>query len=234
MSNIYQKSKRKGEMKMKKWFIILVVVSMMAGGVMPGIASTDQTKDVSASGTVPFSPGPLLDDFRGAGVNLWRIGTGTFKSKPPAQKAEGFCIASYADNPGTTFGRSGYSLKLDYDVSNFVIENTKYYGSFSGYYSKLGGANISSYKYLSFWVKGAAGGEYFKVELKNNVANANRNHAAVYVTDYLDGGVTNDWQKVTIPLDAFANINNWTSIKEMSDADDNKRRFEAIKVCNYI
>lgn len=202
---------------------LILILAIIAQGVVAGpkecsAVHIDRTVSIAGEATVPLTPGPLLDDFsRGIALNTWRAVTSTFGSEPSASEPlqpEGFCDAGYTSNSSITFGGTGYSLELEYDVSNSYGEGASYLGSFAGYSSKLGGADLSTYKYLSFWVKGAVGGEYFKIELKNNVANDNRNHAAVYVTDYLDGGVTTAWQKVSIPFDAFANIVHWTSMKE--------------------
>lgn len=146
----------------------------------------------------------VLDDFNdGNMVNNFGGSGGGFDSLP----ATGTCIAKvYNANPENIRGKNNFSLQLTYDVSNSE--------SFSGYFSKLEGNNLSNLKYLSFWVKGGTGGELFKIELKNNGTDTNRNKAAVYVTDYLDGGVTTEWQKVVIPLDAFVNIDDWTNMKE--------------------
>ncbi len=150
----------------------------------------------------------ILDDFNdGSMVNNFGGSGGGFDSLPPNNPATGTCIAKvYNANPENIRGKNGFSLQLTYDVSNSE--------SFSGYFSKLEGKNLSKFKYLSFWVKGGTGRELFKIEFKNNGTDNNRNRAAVYVTDYLDGGVTTQWQKVVIPLDAFANIDDWTNMKE--------------------
>ena len=69
---------------------------------------------------------------------------------------------------GFTRGNSGYSLKLDYDVSRL--------GEFSFYWIKLGkelrlGSGVTErldlrkYDYLSFWIKGAQDEGNIKVEL---------------------------------------------------------------------
>lgn len=197
-------------MRLKAVTSILLIFILACGA--PGMAFAYNPLSgavaITSQGTIPFTPGPLLDGFDGVvGVNAWGDLTGTFSSdNPPTPTAR--CDASYESSTGIVFGGTGHSLKLDYNVTKSE--------SYVGYSSKLGGEGLSSYNHLSFWVKGAnaINGEYFKIELKNNFSDDNSNHAAVYVTDYLDGGVTTDWQKVVIPLDAFANINDWTSMRE--------------------
>ena len=59
------------------------------------------------------------------------------------------------------------------------------------------------------------GVEHLKIGLENT-SNTGRNRASLYVNDYLDGGITNGWQKVSIPLDAFANLDNRTNGKTLT------------------
>jgi len=161
----------------------------------------DQTKGVNVNSTVkePISFGPVLDDFNDGGrLNNWGYDTGSFSDG----------VASCADSRDATSPQEGlFCLKLNYNVIASA--------SYAGYYSKLEGENLSGYTSISFWVKGTIGGEFFKVELKNNSADSNRNHAAVYVTDFLDGGVTTSWTEVTIPFHNFVNLDGWNNMKEL-------------------
>lgn len=174
---------------------------------------------IQADGTKPLTPGPLLDDFSyGNSVNSWNAPTGTFSSSasvPPP--ADAICTASYITTGA--YGGSGYSLRLDYNVTAA--------NSFAGYSSQLASVNMTNptnYTAVSFYVKGEVGGEFFKIQLKNTGTNTYwdsteatsyyRNSASVYITDYLDGGVTTGWQKVTIPFHNFANLDGFSSMKE--------------------
>lgn len=147
--------------------------------------------------------GSIFDDFNdGDSKNNW--GYSTFNGG-----TGGTCTVSYAG--GAYEGAN--CLKLDYNVPGA--------GSFSWYASEMGSENIESSNFngLIFWVKGAAGGEYFKIELKTIDCNlTGRSNAKIYITDYLDGGVTTDWQKVVIPLKNFANITNFTKMYEFTIA----------------
>jgi len=205
-------------MKLKALISTVMCFMLMATGVSTALAYEQLAPPVgiTSQGMLPVVVGPLLDDFNyGSGINSWGDVTGVFSSVDPPT-ANVFCTASYTDDPLVTFGDKAYSLQLDYNVADA--------GSYVGYVSSLAGADLSSYNYISFWVKGAASGEFFKVELKNNsttrywssssATSYFQNSAAVYITDYLDGGVTTGWQKVTIPLDAFTNLDGLTSMKE--------------------
>ncbi|MCB0564833.1 MAG: T9SS type A sorting domain-containing protein, partial [Phaeodactylibacter sp.] len=97
----------------------------------------------------------------------------------------------------------GRSLQIHYDVSADT-------GSFCGFVSELPQLDLTNYHYLSFWVKGLAGGEYFQVELNRE----NGESAKVTTWNYLPCGPSTDWQKVVIPLDAFWNLTERTEVKE--------------------
>jgi len=161
----------------------------------------DQTKGVNVNSTVkePISFGPVLDDFNDGGkLNNWGYETGSYAIPG----------ASCVDSRDTVSPQEGlFCLKLVYNVSTS--------GSYAGYWSQLGGKDLSGYTSISFWVKGIVGGELLKIELKNNSADSVRNHAAVYVTDYLDGGVTTGWTEVTIPFHNFVNLDGWNNMKEL-------------------
>lgn len=198
--------------------IILAVAIMFQQNII--VAATDRTVSVVGTATKPLTPDLLLDDFRyAAPVNLWSVSTGTFSSSslvPPPANA--ICVATYISDSNAY---SGYSLKLNYDVTAAA--------SYAGYFSQMGGGSLTSLgtssvtcTAISFYVKGAVGGEFFKVQLKNASTTLYtdpsttyyRNSASVYITDYLTGGVTNGWQKVTIPFHAFANLDGFSSMKE--------------------
>jgi len=184
--------------------IVLLAAAVIIFRPDAAAAVTDRTVAVSGSATKPVTPGALLDDFSyAAPLNLWNCQTFVFGA------AGGTCAASYPNDPAITHGGTGNSLQLTYNVASPQ--------SYAGYSSQLGSSSLTSptaYTVVSFYVKGAAGGEFFKIEMKNTGSNDNTNHAAVYVTDFLDGGVTTGWRQVTIPLQNFANISDWTSMKE--------------------
>jgi hypothetical protein len=188
---------------------VLAVVILTAAAMHVSFAYTeDRTASVGASGDVLLTPGSLLDDFRkGVGSNVWGGTTYTISSAGSPPPADAICSVSYVTNPAIVYGRGGKSLQLTYNVTLS--------GSYAGYLSNLSGVDLSSYNYLTFWVKGATGGEFFKITLSNNSADNNRNKASIYITDYLQGGVTTTWQKVTIPFDAFYNITDRTSMKDI-------------------
>lgn len=178
---------------------ILALLLLLCGSVFGGVVDTDGV-EVNSIVEETILLGPVLDDFNDGGkLNNWGYDTGSFDSTG---------VASCVDSRDATSPQEGpFCLKLDYDV--FPSE------SYAGYWSKLGVEDLSGYTSISFWVKGTVGREFFKVELKNNSTTVNRSTAAVYVTDYLDGGVTTNWQEIIIPFHNFVNLDSWNNMIEL-------------------
>lgn len=91
-------------------------------------------------------------------------------------------------------GRRGLAINYSFPI-----------GQFCGYFSlatvagDTGQRDLSSYANLEFWVKGQSGGEKFKVEFKNSSGKQSQ----MQITDFLVGGVTATYQKVSIPVSTF-------------------------------
>ena len=113
----------------------------------------------------------------------------------PTQK----CVNSY--DKEHALGGVGYSLRLDYDVDS---PNPAY----NGFWMKLQDSDLHSYRQLSFYIRGDAAKGYttqIKLELKNTKE----------VGRYLLKGVTDQWQKVSIPLKEFAGLTEWSKMTEL-------------------
>lgn len=167
---------------------------------------------VSATAVVIPSPPPdadIVDDFNdGDDTNYWNGGMGAISN--------GLTSISRSFEMLGAHSGSGRSLKLAYNFNTTTA-------TWSGYYLNLNNdalvtKNISAYRQLSFWVKGGTGGvEHLKIGLENTSSDAGgRNRATLYVNDYLDGGITNVWRQVVIPLDAFANLDSLANAKTLT------------------
>lgn len=103
------------------------------------------------------------------------------------------------------------ALQLDYDITNT--------GSYGGYYLKMAPfdapKNLSNFKYLTFKIRSDVTGDPLKIELKNASGDSSRKQAKVYVTDYLDTGISDSWKEVKIPMDAFCNLDSFENITEL-------------------
>jgi hypothetical protein len=189
---------------------LLMIATICFMGAAHAAVTILKQDGVSTQGQLPLTPGPLLDDFNlGIKRNLWKDIT----DKAIKDGSGATLDVAYATDPSIVFGAGGRSLQLTYDVNNTE--------SWVSYWSMLGGASLSGYNYVSFWVRSPNNNVLFKIQVRNNSADNDHNSSYVYVTDYLNGGITSTWKKVTIPLDAFANISDWTSMRDISIVFEN-------------
>ncbi len=105
------------------------------------------------------------------------------------------------------YGPAGHSLAIRYDKRNTGGPQNE--GGWCGYYSllKVGGKyfDATGYKKLTFWVKGAEGGENFKVGIADkHWEGIGDSVKSDEITAYLQGKkITTEWQQAAIPLDTF-------------------------------
>ncbi len=106
-------------------------------------------------------------------------------------------------------GESGRSMKLVYDKQNegfcgvwfhlFDDENASLKKKY---------IDVSKHRYLSFWVKGKVGNENFSIQMADPLwLQREDSKSAGYATDYLNGGITTDWQEIVVPCEAFGLYN---------------------------
>ena len=85
-------------------------------------------------------------------------------------------------------------------------------GGYVVYFSLLRGLNITSYRSLSFDIKGAVGGELAKVGLNDGNV-----EPKIEVSEHLPKGITTNWQTVRIPIEAFTEqITDWSQMHSFS------------------
>ncbi len=143
--------------------------------------------------TVPYSSSAgslLFDDFNdgytkpngfGKDVSNWSSG--------------GAVIFLFTASPANSFGGIGGALGVDYITGP---------NSAGGYYSTFGDTDLSAYRGVSFWVRGASGGEDFLIGLKTDL---NNGESKIRVRPYLPAGrISTSWQKVVIPFSAFSKL----------------------------
>lgn len=95
----------------------------------------------------------------------------------------------------------GYSVRLDYDVDS---PNPAY----NGLWMKLAGQDATQYNTLNFWVKGDKDLGFsprVKVELKDS---SNK------PSPYIVSGITEEWQKFSIPFEKFRKVEDWKTMNE--------------------
>ncbi len=140
----------------------------------------------------------LIDDFNKAS-NLLGGRTSVYQQAPSRALA--------TQTQSEYYGPGGYSLMIKYDKKN---EGGPYgTGGWCGYYTllKTGNNYFNADKYTSivFYVKGANGGENFKVGLADRywdgVGDSVKSEA---IGKYLAAGkITTEWQKATLTIEEF-------------------------------
>jgi hypothetical protein len=123
---------------------------------------------------------------------------------------------------------TGYSLELDYDIDSAItyMGNTTYildysdyttfgfaeqvpHTAYGGFYFLLGKADLSEYRYLSFYAMGDERRGYtrkFKLEIKTPAR----------TSSYIIEGVTNRWKRFIVPLSVFDKIVDWQNVTELT------------------
>lgn len=148
---------------------------------------------------VTFAAEPfLIDDFEKEG-NLIGGRSNTYEKEP----SRALALRVTEEN----FGGTGRALMIKYDKK---AEGGPYgTGGWCGYYTMLrsGGKyfDATAYKTITFQVKGAEGGENFKVGLADkHWEELGDSVKSEEIGKYLpEGKVTKNWQKASIPLDVF-------------------------------
>ena len=75
--------------------------------------------------------------------------------------------------------------------------------SFTGVYTIILG-DLSPYATVTFWIKGAKGGEGFEIGMNDTISNKREDAVMVgSIYRYLPGGITTEWQRVVVPLEDF-------------------------------
>lgn len=119
--------------------------------------------------------------------------------KDPSDDTQG-CELSFAEDDALG-DKMGYAARLAYDVDSPSP-------AYNGLWMKLNGLDASQYNTLSFHIRGDADAGFtrrIKVELKD---------ASGKPSAYMISGLTEEWQKVSIPLNKFRRIKDWTSMSE--------------------
>jgi hypothetical protein len=145
----------------------------------------------------------LIDDFERAGPdNALGKRSGAFADS----KGLGYCYVFFTDKADQTWGGGGHSLYLKFDTAKP--------GAWAGYWTDLGHANLGEFKFLTFYLKGLRGGELFKIGLRGE--RETNYETKLPIGAVVAGGVTTQWQKVSIPLKLFQTVRNWEDVGILS------------------
>lgn len=172
-------------MKNAKWLFVLAAVLTLSLGVVAGDALAKSELVVSDFDTGD-KPNNIGGDFGG-----W--------DKDPNDESQG---TQMSFEPDDALGDpAGYSIRLDYDVDS---PNPAY----NGFWMKLNGEDASAYNTLNFYIKGDGVSGYTKrakIELKDM-----NNKPSPYIVS----GISDSWQKVSIPFEKFRRITDWSALNE--------------------
>ena len=116
--------------------------------------------------------------------------------KDPSDETQSCKMVFEADDSG----KPGNAARLNYDVDS---PNPAY----NGFWMKLNNLDATKYNTLNFTVKGDAQKGFtkrVKIELKDNVGSS----------PYIVNGLTDQWQKVSIPFEKFRKIKDWSKLSE--------------------
>ncbi len=122
-------------------------------------------------------------------------------------------------NSGPYGADSGSSILVHYDEGHVQLDyDVSVTSSYAGYYTLLSEANLTPYSAVTFMIKGAAGGEKVRAGLRDNWLNETK----IVIGEYLPGGITTSWQKVTIPLVAFTRVADWSNMENFNVDFENR------------
>ncbi|MFH1593514.1 MAG: glucoamylase family protein [Candidatus Omnitrophota bacterium] len=154
----------------------------------------------------PRAHSAILADFNsGSIINNLNGESGTWETMPQDQEQG----VEAALDTAIKRGSIGASLKLTYDVDS--VEN-----AINGFWTQLRAFDASGFDHFEFWVKGdekAGFPERFKIEFKKSEKN-NEGRDEVIKGSFIVFGVTDKWQKISVPLNVMSGITDWRAISE--------------------
>jgi hypothetical protein len=133
----------------------------------------------------------------------------------PEDKKQGISV-SYDKN--VKVNGSGYSFKVEYNVDS--DKNTA-----NGFWMQLKSIDASGYDHFEFWVKGDMAKGFttvFKIEFKKTQPD-DEGHEETIKGSYVVKDVTENWRKISIPLNVMNGILNWKDIRELVVTFEKKR-----------
>jgi len=183
--------------------LVLVALMVVGFGVATYAAAPAANELVIADFDTGDKPNNIGGDFGG-----W--------DKDPNDESQGTQMSFDTDD--SQGDASGYSIRLDYDVDS---PNPAY----NGFWMKLENLDATPCKNLVMYVKGdpeLGFTSQFKVELKTKTETGS----------YLVTGVTDTWQKVTIPLNKFAGLTSKKDLTELVIVFDDTNSTEKMGAIN--
>lgn len=170
---------------MKAKLTVMFALVLFAGLAMP-LTAMAADELVLADFDTGDKPNNIGGDFGG-----W--------DKDPNDDTQGTKLSFEADD--AMGDPAGFAARLDYDVDS---PNPAY----NGFWMKLNGENFKEYNTLNFYVKGSKEKGFtnrVKIEVK-----AMDNKPSPFIV----AGITDEWQKISIPFEKFRRIADWSAMNE--------------------
>jgi len=206
--------------KVKRYFlllIVLVLITGISGCSGKGRGAPPQEISLYSVTIADFNSGSMKNNLDGQ--------SGTWQSDP-GDKEQG--IRASLDS-AVKFGEEGASLKLEYDVDSPL-------NAINGFWTQLRTFDGSRYDHFEFRVKGSAEYGYpesFKIEFKKFEENKKAGKEEAIKASFIVEGVTQNWQKISVPLNVMNGISDWRDIREFVITFE-KRRHEQKKGTLYF
>jgi len=175
---------------MKKWLVLLLAVSISffgMGSLFAAQGAAAGKELVIADFNTGDKPNNIGGDF-----GAW--------DKDPNDDTQS-CKMSFEPEDALS-DPAGYSVKMDYDVDS---ANPAY----NGFWMKLNNLDATAYNTLNFYMKGSADKGFtkrVKIELKDSTMKPSQ---------FIVSGITDKWQKFSIPFEKFPRIQNWNALSEV-------------------
>lgn len=197
---------------MKRYFLLGVLVAAFLAAAVPGFAAEGAAVAGAIGGTsvsggtdIPGGTGVgggqelVVSDFD-TGDKPNNLG-GDFGSwdKDPNDETQSMQMSFEAED--ALGDQLGYSIRLDYDVDS---PNPAY----NGFWMKLNNLDATAYNTVNFYLKGSAENGFtkrIKIELKDSTMKP---------SPFIIAGLTDQWQKFSIPFEKFKRIKSWDGLTE--------------------
>lgn len=196
----------------------IIISAILISFILSGPLAFSENKNPKNSSTNDGSKLPvrtMLADFNKRDMlNNLQAEIGTWELDPEDNMQD----VSASLDKNSKMGSSGYSLKIEYNVKSDK-------NAANGFWTQLRSIDASSYDHFEFWVKGDAAKGFttvFKIEFKKTEPD-DEGHEETIKGSYIVKGVTDNWQKISIPLNVMNGILNWKDIRELVITFEKKR-----------
>lgn len=172
---------------MNKMVSIVVVVALVLGMPLLASAASNANELVIMDFNTGDKPNNLGGDF-----GAW--------DKDPNDDTQ-WCEVTFEYGEDVLGDPDGYALRMTYDVDSPSP-------AYNGFWTKLEGEDFSDYNTLNIAIKGDPNKGFtkrIKLELKDYQRSA----------AYIVSGITEEWQKFSIPFEKFRTISDWSSMNEL-------------------